>query len=138
MKRVRLDHSREEKMSNWKVLLVASAVFIAFSHEGQAQDPGKGEKVFNKCKACHTLGAGEKNKVGPNLHGVFGRAAGTVEGFKYSKAMMDSGVVWSEETLDAYLTKPRDFIPKNKMTFAGLKKDDQRADLIAYLKEATK
>jgi len=118
--------------------LVAAAVVIAFSHEGQAQDPEKGEKVFNKCKACHTLGAGEKNKVGSNLHGVFGRTAGTVEGFKYSKAIMESGVVWSEETLDAYLTKPRDFIPKNKMTFAGLKNDDQPAGLIAYLKEATK
>ena len=66
-----------------------------------------------------------------------GRTAGTVEGFKYSKAMKSSGVVWTEEKLDAYLAKPKEFMPGNKMVFVGLKKEKQRADVIAYLKEAT-
>ena len=99
-------------------------------------DAAKGKKVFNKCKTCHSLEAGKK-KIGPHLAGLFGRAAGSVEGYKYSNALLDSGVVWDDESLDAYITKPKEFIPKTKMNFAGLKKEADRANLIAYLKEAT-
>jgi cytochrome c len=77
-----------------------------------------------------------KKKVGPSLHGIIGSPAGGMEGFKYSKAMMESGVEWTEENLDKYLTKPKEFIPGNKMIFPGLKTEQQRADVIAYIKEA--
>jgi cytochrome c len=99
-------------------------------------DAVKGEKVFAKCKACHTTEAA-KNRVGPTLAGVFGRTAGTVEGFKYSDAMKGSGVVWDDETISQYLEAPKTFIPGNKMAFPGLKKEDDREDVIAYLKQAT-
>lgn len=97
-------------------------------------DAEKGEKVFKKCKACHTIEKDGKNKVGPNLFGVVGREAGHVEGFNYSKAMEESGIVWTEKNLDEYLANPKTFIPKNKMSFAGVRKESQREDLIAYLK----
>lgn len=100
-------------------------------------DAAKGEKVFNKCKACHAIGEGAKNKVGPELNGIVGRTAGSVADFKYSDPMLAKqaeGMVWTDEELDAYLTKPKDYIPGNKMTFPGLKKEDDREDLIAYLK----
>ena len=99
-------------------------------------DAAKGEKVYRKCKACHALEAG-KNKIGPSLHGVFGRKAGGVDGFKYSAAMAESGLVWDESTMDQYLANPKTFIPKNRMAFPGIKKEDDREDLIAYLKSAT-
>jgi len=101
-----------------------------------AGDVAKGKKVFNKCKACHVADT-EKNKIGPHLVGMFGRKAGSLENFKYSKAMKNSGVVWTEETLGTYLKKPRTFIKGTRMAFAGLKKDQDRADLIAYLKSVT-
>ncbi len=99
-------------------------------------DAAKGEKVFRKCKACHSIEKG-KNKVGPSLYGVVGRTAGSAPGYKYSKAMLakkDEGLVWTEENLDKFLTKPRKFVPGTKMSFPGLKKAEQRADVIAYLK----
>ncbi len=116
---------------------VLMAVAAAVSGPALADgDAAKGKKVFNKCKACHVADEA-KNKVGPSLHGVFGRKAGTVEGFKYSDAMKESGVEWSEETLAEYVKKPKEFIPGNKMAFAGIRKDDQIEDLIAFLKEET-
>ena len=96
-------------------------------------DADKGKKVYNKCKACHTLEAG-KNRIGPSLHGIIGRAAGTAEGFKYSSAMSGSGLTWDEATLDKYLEDPKGFVPGNKMAFPGLKKEDDREDVIAYIK----
>lgn len=97
-------------------------------------DPAKGKRVFNKCKSCHFV-AKKKNKIGPTLAGVFGRKAGTVPGFKYSSAMKESGIVWTEETIDVYISDPKKYVPKNRMALAPIKSAKQRADLIAYLKE---
>ncbi|WP_372001418.1 cytochrome c family protein [Tistrella mobilis] len=96
-------------------------------------DAAKGEKIFARCKACHTIEAGGPNRVGPNLHGVYGREAGKAEGFKYSNVVAESGIVWTPENLDAYLTAPAKFLKGNRMAFAGLAKPEERADIIAYL-----
>lgn len=99
-------------------------------------DPAKGERIFRRCQACHSLEQGQ-NRIGPSLYGLFGREAGSVEGFRYSKANQESGVTWNEETLDPYLENPNKYMPGNRMAFPGIRNDEQRADLIAYLKEAT-
>jgi len=106
----------------------------------EAGDAAAGAKVFKKCVACHTTEAGGKSGIGPNLNGVFGRTAGTLEGFGYSDAMKAAGAggrVWNDETIAEYLRKPKEAIPKNKMAFVGLKKDTDLANILAYLKEAT-
>lgn len=92
-----------------------------------------GEKVFAKCKACHMVGEGAKNRVGPMLNGIMGREAGTVEGFTYSPAMAESGLIWDAETLHAFLADPKGTVPKTKMAFAGLKKPEDRDAIVAYL-----
>jgi len=102
-------------------------------------DAAKGKRVFNKCKACHVADK-EKNRVGPHLVGLFGRTAGTVEKFKYSKAMKtkgEEGLVWTEETLTDYLKAPRKYVKGTKMAFAGLKKQKDIDNLIAYLQAET-
>ncbi len=115
--------------------LMISAMLALGAGAAQAEgDPAKGAKVFKKCKACHAIEAGNKKKQGPNLYGIVGRAAASVEGFKYSKAMRASGLTWDEATLDKYLAKPKKLVPKTRMAFAGLRKESQRKDVIAYLK----
>ena len=111
----------------------ALAVMITVG-SAEAGDEKKGAKVFKKCKACHTIKEGGKNKVGPNLYGIVGQKAAQVKGYKYSKAMKASDVTWDEATPDKFLTKPKKMMKKTKMAFSGLKKEKQRADLIAYLK----
>lgn len=96
-------------------------------------DPAKGEKLFIQCKACHVLEPGQ-NRVGPSLAGIVGRKAGSIEGFSYSAANKNSQKIWDEETLSAYLEAPQKAMPGTKMAFAGLKKPQDRADVIAYLK----
>ena len=100
-------------------------------------DLKRGETLFLQCRACHSLGAGEPNKVGPNLHGVFDRKAGLTPEFAYSDALLDSGVVWNPETLNEFLARPSQFIRGNRMVFVGVKKPEDRASLIAFLKQAT-
>ena len=96
-----------------------------------------GAKVFNKCLACHSIGKGGPNKIGPNIFGVLNRKAGSVSGYKYSKAMVAFGKSWSVEEMDGFLTKPRDWVKNTKMSFVGLKNAKDRAAVILYMNENT-
>ncbi|KAG6812621.1 hypothetical protein H0H92_001840 [Tricholoma furcatifolium] len=101
-------------------------------------DAAKGAGLFKtRCAQCHTLGAGEPHKVGPNLHGIFGRKSGQADGYAYTAANINKAVVWDEQTLFEYLENPKKYIPGTKMAFAGLKKAGDRNDLVTHLKEAT-
>lgn len=99
-------------------------------------DPAKGAKIFSKCKACHKING--TNATGPHLDGVVGRAVASVPGFNYSQAMKDHGGTWTPEALYEFLANPKGVIPGTKMSFAGLKKPQDRADLIAYLETLSK
>jgi cytochrome c len=120
-----------------KSWMIGCSLAVLVALPAMAQDAAEGEKVFKRCQACHVI-EGEQNRVGPHLSGVWGRKAGSVEGFKYSEAMAakgQEGLVWNEETLNGYLENPKGYVPKNKMAFAGLKKPEERANVIAYLRE---
>lgn len=113
------------------VLILIAMLSVGTS--AYAGDAAKGEKVFKKCKSCHLVDK-EKNKTGPHLVGLIGREAGSVASFKkYSKAMKGSGIVWNAETLDGYLENPKKYLKGTKMAFAGLKKEKDRQNIIAYL-----
>jgi cytochrome c len=100
-------------------------------------DYDKGRVAFAQCRSCHTLKAGAPNGVGPNLHAMFGRGAGQAAGFNYSTAVKESGITWDGAQLDQWLANPRTFLPGNRMSFAGVKSETTRRDLIAYLKVET-
>ncbi len=122
-----------------RILTLAALAGATLSAPALAEgDPAAGEKVFNKCKACHMVGDNAQNRVGPQLNGIVGRPVSAVEDFKYSDASHEAaagGMVWTEENLAAYLADPRKFMPGNKMSFAGLRKAQEVADVIAYLKQ---
>ncbi|MGE0846987.1 MAG: cytochrome c family protein [Flavobacteriaceae bacterium] len=118
--------------------LIAATLIAAASPALADGDPAAGEAVFKKCRACHEVGENAKNKVGPILNGVVGRQAGTGANYsQYSNAMIEAGtngLAWTEETLAQYLADPKGFVPKNRMAFAGLKKESDIENVIAYLK----
>lgn len=120
------------------VCSLALVLAVLSAGGASAADVKKGKKVFNKCKACHYVNK-DKHKLGPSLKGVFGRKAGTAEGFKkYSKAMKGADIVWDDKTMAEFLKKPKKYIKGTKMSFAGLKKQKQIDDVIAYMKDAGK
>jgi cytochrome c len=112
-------------------LLIGSGVSSAVG----AGDPAHGKQIFAKCQACHSLEAGV-NKVGPSLNGLIGRPSATAASYAYSDAMKNAHVNWTPEVLDQYLTNPKKMVPGTKMTFPGLPKDQDRADVISYLEQA--
>ncbi len=100
-----------------------------------AANPAAGKKAIKKCTACHSMNKGGKHRLGPNLWDLIGRPVASAAGYKYSSALKDkSGESWSYDNLDAFLTKPKSWAPGTKMAFAGLKKPERRADLIAHLR----
>lgn len=117
---------------------LAALVLAAATPPAAAQDAAAGQRVFNQCRACHTVDRGGRNGVGPNLHGVVERKAGMVEGFRYSAPMRekaDGGLAWTEDNLKAYLRNPKEVVPGGSMAYPGLRNEQQLNDLIAYLKQ---
>jgi cytochrome c len=123
------------RMPRLPLILLLTVLFAPTP--GDAADIAAGQAEFNKCKICHTVEAGGRSMVGPNLHGIFGRKAGTSGNFTHSEAMKKSGVVWDDDTLAKYLHNPKELIPGGKMAFPGIKDDKAIADLLAYLHQAT-
>ncbi|MBA4805514.1 MAG: cytochrome c family protein [Brevundimonas sp.] len=114
-----------------------AAILASLPAPWSAGDIENGRRVFARCRACHTLTEGGPNMTGPNLHGVFGRVAGSKDGFNYSPALREAGFAWDAERLDHWLENPREFLRGNKMSFAGIRDAEDRRDLIAFLKVET-
>ncbi|MCZ8186783.1 MAG: cytochrome c family protein [Beijerinckiaceae bacterium] len=110
------------------------ALTVASLAPAMAQDAEAGKSVFGQCRACHAVGEGARNGVGPQLNGLIGRKAGSVEGYNYSDANKNSGKVWDEATFTTYIKDPKGQMPGTKMVYAGLKDETRIANLIAYLK----
>ncbi|MFN3347948.1 c-type cytochrome [Pseudorhodoplanes sp.] len=121
------------------IRIAAATLFLAaLGMPAHAQDAAAGEKVYVQCRACHQIGENAKNGVGPLLNGLFGRTAGTIEGYNYSDANKKSGIVWDEKVFAEYIQNPRAKIPGTKMIYAGLKDEKRIQDLIAFLKQFDK
>ena len=123
----------------WLAAALAGAALgaiVSFAGEDErACDPARGRQVFVKCQVCHTADAGGPHVVGPNLHGVIGRKAGTAPGFNYSHAFQDADFTWDREKLDRYLADPAAFVDSNWMPFTGLKRSEDRQDIICFLED---
>jgi cytochrome c len=116
-------------------LIFGAALAAAAFSPASAEDLDNGKSIFNKCRACHQIGENAKNMVGPVLNGLFGRKAGSIEGFNYSEANKNSGITWDEATFREYIKNPKAKIPNTKMVFAGISDDADIDDLVAYLKQ---
>jgi cytochrome c len=118
------------------MLPALAALALLAAPAARAQDAAAGQRVFNQCRACHTIDAGGRNGVGPNLHAIVGRKAGEAQGFRYSanmRELAEGGLTWTEENLRRYLTNPKDLVPRGSMAFAGIRNSQQLNDLMAFL-----
>jgi cytochrome c len=133
-----VDPAKEHLMKNFtlSVVAIASAMFAASA--ARAQDVAAGETSFHKCMACHSIGEGAKNKVGPELNGLDGRKTGAAPDYSYSDANKNSGIVWNKEQFLDYIKDPKAKIPGTKMAFAGIKNETEAANLWAYLSQFDK
>src|ERR1700742_802261 len=129
-----MDRVRNLRLYIFAAWSLSGLALLGSMGAASAQDAALGEKVFLKCKACHQIGEGAKDAVGPVLNGVIGRKAGTYPGYAYSDANKNSGITWDEETFSVYIKDPRAKIPGTKMIFVGVKDDQKIKDLIAFLK----
>lgn len=128
---------RSARVGAVAVAAIGTATMVLGTGAALAQDVENGQSLYRQCRACHQIGPGAKNLVGPQLNGIVGRKAGTVEGFNYSEANKKAGaegLVWTEEKLAEYLINPLKFMPGTKMAYAGLRDEADRKDVIAYLK----
>ena len=117
-------------------LLLLAALPVAFAADGLRGDPARGEQIYGRCRACHSI---DRDRTGPRHAGLIGRGVGSVPGFNYSAALRKAGaagMVWNEITLDKFLENPTHFLPGTRMGYAGIKDPQERADLIAYLEKA--
>ena len=124
------------KKTTFSALVIVTA--MAAASGAQAQDAAAGKTSFNKCLACHAIGEGAKNKVGPELNGLDGRKSGTAEGYSYSDANKNSGITWNEAVFKEYIKDPKAKIPGTKMAFAGIKNEKEINDLWAYVSQYDK
>jgi cytochrome c len=118
-----------------RILVLAATLTVAMSASAQAQDVAAGERIFNQCRTCHQIGETARNGVGPQLNGLFGRKAGSIEGYSYSNAYKSLDKVWSVENFTVYIKDPRGVTPGTKMVYPGLKDETQIANLVAFLKQ---
>ena len=118
-----------------KSLIIAAGLIVASASAGWAQDAAKGEISFHKCLPCHSIGEDAENKIGPELNGLDGRHSGSVDGFEYSDANKNSGIVWNEAKFKEYIQDPRGVVPGTKMIFAGIKNQQEINDLWAYVSQ---
>jgi cytochrome c len=125
-------------MNKLTLSLLVSVASIAAASGARAQDVAAGETSFHKCMACHSIGDGAKNKVGPELNGIDGRKSGTAAGFNYSDANKNSGITWNKDQFLDYIKDPKAKIPGTKMIFAGIKNEKEAGDLWAYLSQFDK
>ena len=126
------------KKTTFALASSVAVILVAGSASAQSGNEARGERLFNQqCKACHTVDKDGARTVGPNLHGLVGRKAGSTEGFSSSDAMKASGIVWDDKTLVEYLKDPKGRVPGTKMVYVGLKQETQQEDMVAFLKQAT-
>jgi cytochrome c len=124
------------KKTTFSALVIVTA--MAAASGAQAQDAAAGKTSFNKCLACHAIGEGAKNKVGPELNGIDGRKSGTADGYSYSDANKNSGITWNKDQFLDYIKDPKAKIPGTKMAFAGIKNEKEANDLWAFLAQYDK